>query len=226
MNLIKLKKIIKGFLFLFCLSAAAYSQAPVAGADRLQTTPTDYKIHQGDKLSVRFLYQPELNEASLVVRPDGFISLQMIDDIRAEGLTVPELKKRLEKAYEEILLKPSITVTLLEFVAPRIYIGGQVNKPGRYDLRDGQTLVQAIFLAGGFTGDANKKLVIYARRRQGEWQIQSTNVMQILSKKEAKKDVPPDVMLEDGDYIFVPESKISQFNKAVESFTGLLPRIL
>ena len=208
-------------LCFLCLPIVSYAQVK-ASDDNDSTLPANnYRIHQGDKLSVKFLYQPELNETSLVVRPDGFISLQMIDDLRVEKLTVSELKKQLEKAYEEILLKPVITVTVLEFVAPRVYIGGQINKPGRYDLRDGQTLVQVIFLAGGFTRDANRKMIIRARPDgRGEWQIQTANVMRILNQKEAEKDLT----LEDGDYIFIPESRISQLNKAVEGFRGLLPK--
>ena len=199
----------------------SFGQVKMPDTDVSTQAVNNYRIHQGDKLSVKFLYQPELNETSLVVRPDGFISLQMIDDLHVEGLTVAELKKRLEKMYEEILLKPAITVTVLEFVAPRVFIGGQVNKPGRYDLRDGQTLVQVIFLAGGFTRDANRKMIIHARPdARGEWQIQSANVMKILDQKGTEKDLT----LEDGDYIFIPESKISQLNKAVEGFRGLLPK--
>lgn len=211
-----------GWIFCFlCLPIVSFAQIGTLEANLPASPRADYRIHQGDKLSVKFFYQPELNEVSVVVRPDGFISLQMVDDLRVEGLTVSELKKRLEKAYEEILLKPVISVAILEFVAPRIYIGGQINKPGRYDLRDGQTLVQMIFLAGGFTSDANKKLVIRARPDgKGDWQIQLANVSKILSQKGTEKDL----QLEDGDYIFVPESKISQITKAVEGFRGLLPR--
>lgn len=180
----------------------------------------NYRIRQGDKLSVKFFYQPELNEPSIIVRPDGFISLQMIDDIQVEGLTVAELKKNLEKAYEEILMEPIISVAVLEFVAPRVFIGGEVNKPGRYDLRDGKTLVEVIFLAGGFTRDANKKMIMHARPDgRGDWQIQSVNAMQILNQKGIRKDL----MLQDGDYIFIPQSRISRISKAVEAFRGLLP---
>lgn len=172
-------------------------------------------------MSVKFLYHPELNETALAVRPDGFVSLQMIDDVKAEGLTVAELKKRLEKAYEEILLRPVITVALLEFVAPRVYIGGQIGKPGRYDLREARTLIQAVFLAGGFTRDANRKMVIHARPdERNNWRYQSANVLKILGRKGEEKDIE----LRDGDYIYVPDSKISQINKAVEGFRSLLPR--
>lgn len=180
-----------------------------------------YRIQKGDKLSVKFFSHPELNEPSVIVRPDGFISLQIIDDIRAEGKTAAELKKELEKAYNETLLNPIISVAVIEFVAPRVFIGGQIKNAGRYDLRDAKTIVQVIFLAGGFTEDANRKMVILARPDgKGDWQTQAVNVMRILDKKSTEKDVD----LRDGDYIFIPDSKISQFNKAVETFRGLLPR--
>lgn len=182
---------------------------------------TTYRIQKGDKLSVKFFSHPELNEPVVVVRPDGFISLQIIDDIRAEGKTAAELKSELEKSYNETLLNPLISVAVIEFVAPRVFIGGQVKTAGRYDLRDAKTVVQVIFLAGGFTEDANRKMVILARPDgKGDWQTQAVNVMKILDRKSTEKDVD----LRDGDYIFIPDSKISQFNKAVETFRGLLPR--
>lgn len=217
MRLTRWTLIFKCVVCLLCLPALAFAQAR-----QTESTPDGgYRIRQGDKLSVKFLYHPELTDTSLIVRPDGFISLQLIDDIKAEGLTVTQLKKRLEKAYEEILLTPVITVTLVEYVPPRVFIGGQVNKPGRYDLRDAQTLIQVIFLAGGFTRDANRRMVLHARPDGSrDWRFQSANVLKILSRKGEEKDI----VLQDGDYIYIPDSKISQINKAVEGFRGLFPR--
>ncbi|MDQ3801646.1 MAG: polysaccharide export protein [Acidobacteriota bacterium] len=218
---------------LLCLPLAALAQArtPETKPSTVGGGSPDagYRIRQGDKLSVKFLYHPELTDTALVVRPDGFISLQLIEDVRAEGMTVSQLKKHLEKAYEEILLTPVITVTLVEYVPPRVFIGGQVNKPGRYDLRDAQTLVQVIFLAGGFTRDANRRMVLHARpngsgsgsssSERRDWRFQSANVLKILNEKGEEQDI----VLQDGDYIFIPDSKISQINKAIEGFRGLVP---
>ncbi|HEX8264223.1 MAG TPA: polysaccharide biosynthesis/export family protein [Pyrinomonadaceae bacterium] len=215
------KTIVGSVLWCLLVSANAFAQIDLPEPSKPAAPQTGYRIKQGDKLSVKFLYHPELNEVSVVVRPDGFISLQMIDDSKAEGLTISELKAQLEKSYNEILLKPVLTVALLEFVAPRVFIGGQVNKPGRYDLREGQTLVQVIFLAGGFTSDANRKMVIHARPNgSGDWEIQSANVLKVINQQGEQKDIA----LQDGDYIFIPDSKISQINKAVETVRGFLPR--
>jgi polysaccharide export outer membrane protein len=221
MRLTRSTLIFKCVLCVLCLPLLAFAQARVPVESNSPTPDGGYRIRQGDKLSVKFLYHPELTDTALIVRPDGFISLQLIDDIKAEGLTVSQLKKRLDKAYEEILLNPVITVTLVEYIPPRVFIGGQVNKPGRYDLRDAQTLIQVIFLAGGFTRDANRRMVLHARPDGSrDWRFQSANVLKILSRKGEEKDI----FLEDGDYIYIPDSKISQINKAVEGFRGLFPR--
>ncbi len=197
----------------------------IGTAARAQTATVspdaNYRIQRGDKLAVKFYSHPELNEPTVIVRPDGFISLQIIEDIRAEGRTAAELRAALETAYNETLLKPIISVSVIEFVAPRVFVGGQVEKPGRYDLRDANTVVQMVFLAGGFTKDANRKMVIVARPdAKGDWQARAVNVMKVLDPKNPDNDVE----LRDGDYVFVPDSKMSQFNKAVETFRGLLPR--
>lgn len=211
-------------LLLLLTSVRAYSQQPeTARQNDVSEQPSSvYRIRQDDKLSVKFLYQPELNETSLTVRPDGFISLQLIEEVKAAGLTVSELKIRLEKMYDGHLLKPVISIALIEFVAPSVFIGGQVGKPGSYRLRDGQTIVQVISFAGGFTADASRKTVLHARTdNTGEWQIQVANVAKILNRKAAEKDL----VLREGDYIFVPDSRTSRINKALESFRGLLPRL-
>ena len=207
-------------LLLCCLSQAISAQ--VSGPETGQA-PELYRIQPGDKISLKFFSNPELNELSIVVRPDGFISAQLIDDVKAGGRTVTELKKELERQYNEILLTPMISVSVIDFVQPRIYVGGQINKPGRYDLREAKTVVQAVFLAGGFTRDARRSMVIHARPDgNGDWKIETANVMDILKQKGTARDL----MLQDGDYVFVPDSKISQFTKAVEAFRGLLPKFL
>ncbi|MFN0141344.1 MAG: polysaccharide biosynthesis/export family protein [Pyrinomonadaceae bacterium] len=206
-------------LFLTGVSPQAFGQVPDAEGKGARES---YRIQQGDKLSIKFFSHPELNEPSLVVRPDGFISPQIVDEIRAEGRTVAELKKELERSYVEVLLDPIITVSVVDFMTPRIFVGGQIGKPGRYEMREAKTLVQAIFVAGGFTADAHRRMVIHARPDgRGDWRIQTVDVLSVLDKKAAGKDV----VLQDGDYVFVPDSRTSRVSKAVEAFRGFLPRI-
>lgn len=206
-------------LLLTAFATVASAQVEVSEVTR---APESYRIQQGDKLSIKFFSHPELNELSLIVRPDGFISPQIVNEIRAEGRTVAELKKELERAYVEVLLDPIITVAVVEFITPRIFVGGQIGKPGRYEMREAKTLVQAIFVAGGFTADAHRRMVIHARPDgRGDWRIQTVDVLKVLDKKAAGKDV----VLQDGDYVFVPDSRTSRVSKAVEAFRGFLPRV-
>ncbi|MCI0393145.1 MAG: polysaccharide export protein [Acidobacteria bacterium] len=195
--------------------SSAPSSAPISANDA-------YRIRSGDKLSLKFLYQPELNEPSVLVRPDGLINLSMIDEVMARGLTVVELKGSLEKAYSEILLNPVISINLVEFVAPRTFIAGQVAKPGSYELRAGQTLMQVIALAGGFTRDANRKMVLHARPiGEGKLKMATFDVTRMLSDSGA----PQEVSLQDGDYVFVPDSKLSKMSRVIEAFRAVIPGI-
>lgn len=211
--------LIFGLALCFVAMPVTSSAQVQAGTDN-QPSPL-YRIQRGDKLNIKFYSNPELNETSMLVRPDGFINPQLINEIRAEGRTVAELKADLEKSYVEILLSPMITVSVVDLVTPRIFVGGQINKPGRYELREAKTLVQSIFLAGGFTKEAHRTMVIRARPKgNGDWAIETANVLQILEQKGNAKDLS----LQDGDFVFVADSKLSQFNKIVESFRGAMPR--
>lgn len=205
---------------LVCLTWAAAGISAQSAANGGDDTSRSYRISPGDKLSIKFFSNPELNEPAMLVRPDGVINPQLINEIRAAGRTVAELKSELEKAYNEILLSPMITVSIIDLNPPRIFVGGQVNKPGKYELREARTLAQAVFIAGGFTNDARRTMVVHARpNEKGDWDIRTANVLKLLEGKDPNADVK----LQDGDYVFVPDSRISQISKAVEAFRGFLP---
>lgn len=186
----------------------------------LGNTDKHYRLRGGDKLSIKFPYHAELNEPTVIVRPDGFITLPMIQDVQVSGLTVPQLKKRLEEAYSEVLINPVISINLTDFVMARVYVGGQVNKPGSFELRAGQTLLQAVMLAGGFTNDANRKMVLHARPvGEGRLKITEHNALEMIAKTKNAYDWP----LQDGDYVFVPDSKMLKITRAIQTFSALLP---
>lgn len=173
-----------------------------------------YQLHQGDKLEVKFFYQPELNQET-IVKPDGMISLPLIGDVRAEGLTVPELEQQLTQRYTKELIDPLISVTLKEFVKPRIFIGGYVVKPGAYELRDGDMLAQALLLAGGFTPQAHRKQVIHLRPiGEGQMKVTVVDMTKVYSKHP---DPFLNLTLRDGDLIYVPQSKLSRVNDALRA---------
>ncbi|MGH9841996.1 MAG: polysaccharide biosynthesis/export family protein [Blastocatellia bacterium] len=209
-------------------ASSVFAQQPVMNTEASPSVNDGYRIRGGDKLSIKFLYQPELNEPAVIVRPDGFITLPMIDEVMAKGLTVAELKSSIEKAYSESLRSPVVSINLVEFVAPRVFVGGQVMKPGSYDLRAGQTLMQAIILAGGFTRDANRKMVLHARpdgatgaTGGSKLKMATFDAMRMLDNSA----IAQEVSLQDGDYIFVPDSKLSKMSRILEAFRAAIPGI-
>jgi len=204
------------FSLMTLLVSFVLAQKPAGRAEDAPSSASDaYRIRSGDKLSIKFLYHPELSEPGVVVRPDGLITLPMVDEVSAKGLTVSELKASVEKAYSEALLNPVVSVNLVEFVAPRVYVGGQVTRPGGYELRAGETLMKAIILAGGFTREANRKMVLHARPVEGgKLKLTTFDVMRMLSDSVAAQEV----LLQDGDYVFVPDSKLPKMPRILNAF--------
>ncbi len=217
------KHLWRGWLCLELIALVA--AAPVIAQKMLelkaaQQADESYLIRSGDKLSVTFPYHAELNEATLVVRPDGYITLATIGEVRVGGQTVPQVKNRLEKAYSEVLVNPVISVNLIEFQMARVFVGGQVQKAGSFELRAGQTLMQAVILAGGFTNDANRRLVMHARpMADGKLRVTQHDALAMISDAKKAYDLP----LQDGDYIFVPDAKLTKIAHVMDAFRSVLP---
>lgn len=127
-----------------------------------------YIIHAGDELEIDFYGDLDLDQA-MDVRPDGYISLQLIGEVRADGLTVPELQAVLEERYGEVLSDPRLNVVVRTFSSNVVFIGGDVKQPSAIYFKGKITVLQAISLTGGFdpkTAIIDKVLVI--RRAPGK----------------------------------------------------------
>jgi len=180
--------------------------------------PFVYTIAPGDELDIKFFYNPELNE-TITVRPDGMISLQLIDEIQAAGLKPADLDNKLTDLYSRELRKPVLTVIVRSFTRQRIYVGGEVNTPGLIVLPAGMSTLQAIFQSGGFkeTADPAETLVI----RKGE----NGKPVPVRIDLAAVMDAGggSDFQLQADDIVFVPKSAIANANKFIDQYiNGLL----
>jgi polysaccharide biosynthesis/export protein len=165
-----------------------------------------YRLTPGDVLEFSFPFVPELNQ-TVTVQPDGYVTLKEIADIRVQGRTVTQVKEDVIEAYRQFLRDPVVTVTLKEFERPYFVANGEVQKPGRYELRGATTLTQALAVAGGTTTGANtSRIVIY--RRFGENGIETKQIN--VSRMYAKKDLSEDPVLRPGDTIVVPKSVLGK----------------
>jgi protein involved in polysaccharide export with SLBB domain len=184
---------------------ASSSQQP-ANPPQLQQRNPRYQVQKGDVIVLDFPFTPEFNE-TVTVQPDGFVSLRGLDDMHVEGMTTPQMQESLRKAYTKILHEPVVTVTLQSFVAPSFVAYGEVGKPGKYDLHGDTTVVQAIGIAGGFTGSAKHSQVYLFRRVSDDWvSAQKIDVKHMLKSGNLAEDLH----LQPGDMLYVPKNTLSK----------------
>jgi polysaccharide biosynthesis/export protein len=173
-------------------SRTASPQAAAAAA-----LPADYKLTVGDKLRVEVYKDPQLSQ-SLQVRPDGKVTLPLIGDMSAAGLTSIELRDRIAAALKEYVTNPVVTVIVVETVPPVVYVMGEVADAGAVPLNGPMSVLQALAMAGGFRDFANTKDIRVLRRSPRGVQTIAFNY-----KAAVKGDGDP-VMLQPGDTVIVP----------------------
>ena len=134
-----------------------------------------------------------------------------------EGLTTQEAVSAIRAAYAKILHEPIVTVELKDFNKPYFVVSGQVNKPGKYDLRGYTSATEAVAIAGGFNDSAKHSQVLVFRRVDDDWtEVKVLNLKKILQGH----DVHEDAEIRPGDMLFVPQNLISKVKKFIPS-TGV-----
>lgn len=168
------------------------------GVERsVANVPADYRIVPGDKLRIEVYKDPQLSQ-SLQVRPDGKVTLPLIDDVQAAGLTPVELRDRVAESLREYVTSPVVTVIVTETVAPEVFIMGEVNSPGALPVTGSMTIMEALARAGGFREFANTKNIRILRKKGGGVETLTFNY------RDAARGRGETVMLVPGDTVIVP----------------------
>ena len=148
------------------------------------------------------VWRHEEASTDAVIAPDGKISLPLIGEVTAAGLTVDELKDELNKRYRDFINEPHVTVTIREINSLKIYVVGEVIRPGELKLNSTTDVLQAISLAGGFTIYANRSNIKIIRK-EGDKKIKiNFNYNEVVRGKNLAQNIP----LKAGDVIVVSES--------------------
>ncbi len=181
--------------------------SPSGGSSKLYETVQDpqYVIKAGDMLSVKFFFNPELNEQDLIVRPDGRISLQLIHEVEAANLTAPQLTTLLAKRYAGQLKNPEIAVIVRAVrEQPKIYVDGEVGSPGTFEIGGSLDVLQAVALARGFKPDTAKKdeVIVIRRDQNGKQFVIKLDIDAALSGR----DLSQNISLLPNDFVFVPRA--------------------
>jgi polysaccharide export outer membrane protein len=178
----------------------AGSTAPAADATpKSATDDPNYIIGPQDTLDVSVWKEPELTR-TVPVRPDGKISLPLLNDVQAAGLTPSQLMSQITTGLGKYMNSPQVTVIVTAVSSQRIYILGEVSRPGAYVMIPGMTVLQALSNGGGLTQFANRSKIYVLRQENGKQEKHFFNYKDVLSGKRNDENIP----LKSGDTIVVP----------------------
>jgi polysaccharide export outer membrane protein len=178
---------------------AAEDTAKPATQDAAKSAMTDsYVIGASDVVAVTVFKEPTLS-SSLLVRPDGMISLPLLGDVKASGKTPLQLADEITGKLRKYIQDPNVTITLSQMNSKRVYLIGEVAKTGPVEMTPGMTLLEAIATAGGLTPYANAKKIYILRRDGGKQQK-----IPVQYKQALKGDGSLNLTLNPGDTIVVP----------------------
>jgi polysaccharide export outer membrane protein len=172
----------------------ATPQPPKAAKD-----DPNYSIAPEDVLTIDVWKEPEISR-TVPVRRDGKISLPLLNDLQAAGLTPTQLGAEIVEKLRATILHPQVTVIVAQMSSQRIYILGQVTRAGAYPLVPDMTVIQALSIAGGFTPYANLKKIYVMRNENGASRIFPMNYKAVINGRKPQQNIP----LKPGDTIVVP----------------------
>ena len=207
----EVKPILISMLAIFILASATAASAQQQRPPRLATvTEERYRLQPGDVLEVQFRYSPEFNQ-TVTVQPDGYVSLEIGGDLKVAGMTVEQTRLAILRKASARLQDPVAIVILKEFQKPYFVVAGEVATPGKIEMRERVTAIQAIMLAGGLKESAKASQVVVFRN------LPSSDLaeVKVLNLKNIRRtsDLENDLTLQAGDIIFVPRDKITKIER-------------
>src|SRR6188768_2226644 len=183
------------WVLLSALPLAAQTAPPGAPA----APPADYVIGAEDVLSIVYWRDKEMS-TDVTVRPDGRISLPLLNDLQAAGLTPTQLRDYLNKESVRYLEDPNVSVVVKQINSRKVFITGEVAKPGTYPLAGTTTVLQLIALAGGLKDYADAKKIVILRNEAGHPTSYPFNYKDVA----ARKNLSQNIELKSGDTVIVP----------------------
>lgn len=168
-------------------------------SDTKSTGDPNYAIGPEDELSVSVWKEPDLSHI-VSVRPDGKISLPLLNDIQAAGLTPMQLASQISEKLKKFVSEPQVTIIITKINSQRVFIVGEVPRAGTYPLLPNMTVLQALSSAGGFTQFANLKKIHVLRMENGRQLIIPFNYREVIAGRRPEQNIP----LKPSDTIVVP----------------------
>jgi polysaccharide biosynthesis/export protein len=177
----------------------AADTASKAGSASATPMDAEYKIGPQDLVRIDVWKEPDISR-TIPVRPDGKISLPLLNDIQAAGLTAMQLSDTIRQGLTKYLTSPQVTVTVTEINSRRVYLTGEVNKAGAIPLLPNMTVLQALSSGGGFTQFAKVKSIYVLRNEDGKQVKHPFNYKEVRNGKNPEQNI----LLLPGDVIVIP----------------------
>lgn len=179
-----------------------------------------YRFFPGDELDVKMLHNPDLSDR-VIVAPDGYIHLELLGPIKAQGLSAEELEAQLRRLYANEVKYPEVTVIPRLYGSEAFFIGGEVVTPGVFKVTPRLSFLKAVIEAGGVKDTANLEEVILIRRSAEQVpMLRVINLRGIIEGKKTDDDIP----IHRFDLVFVPRSGIANADLRSKQYVkDLLP---
>ena len=146
-------------LLLCSVLVQASCRGPVTSREyKASDVPTEFLLGSEDQIEINVWKNPDLSRVTLI-RPDGYVSMPIIGDVQAAGLTAEALAAQITERLKGYIQNPSVSVNVKELNSYSVFVLGEVAKPGKYQLKSYVTVLQAISMAGGFTNYASKNQI-------------------------------------------------------------------
>ena len=181
------------------IAAGSTPMAPVAGAEPADASSAGYVIGASDVLNVTVWREATLS-GPILVRPDGMISMALLGDVQASGLTPLQLADQISSKLKKYYQDPKVTVVVTQIHSKLVFLLGEVNRKGSVEMTSGMRLLEAISSAGGLTDYANTKKMYVLRNQQNGAQLR----IPVHYKDALKGDSDANIPLKSGDTIVVP----------------------
>jgi polysaccharide export outer membrane protein len=180
-------------------AAQSAAEDTSAASSKAATQDPNYIIGAQDVLDISVWKEPEVSRV-VPVRPDGKISLPLLNDVQAAGWTPSQLAAQLTVSLKKYVTSPQVTVIVATINSQRVYIIGEVLRPGAFPMLPGMNVLQGLSSAGGFTQFAKTKSIYVLRMENGKQQKYPVNYKEVVSGKHPDQDI----LLKAGDTIVVP----------------------
>ena len=201
-----------GKIFSLMIVAFCFTPQISRADDQLHQRPR-YILHAGDVITLDYRYTPEFNQ-TVAIQPDGYVTLNVVGDIKVAGSTLDEVHDQIIKLASNRLNHPELNLTLKDFEHPYIVVSGEVAKPGKIELREDTTALQAVMLAGGFKDSArDTKVLLFRRVNEQMAEVRQLNLHNVRKTSDLERDT----VLQPGDMLLVTRNKLEHLSRFMKA---------